>query len=39
MKRLTFRTRLGVAIAVASIAFVIYLIVTDTKIGGFTLWG
>jgi len=37
--RATFRTRLGLAVAVVSIAFVIFLIVTDTKFHGFTPWG
>jgi hypothetical protein len=39
MSRATLKTRLGLAIAIASIAFVVFLIVTGTTINGFTLWG
>ena len=39
VNRSTLRTRVALAICLASIAFVIYLIVTDTKIHGFTPWG
>lgn len=34
----TIKTRLAITIVIASIALVVFLIVTGTSINGFTLW-
>jgi hypothetical protein len=39
MRRATLRIRVGLTIALVSIALVIYLIISDTKIHGWTPWG
>jgi hypothetical protein len=39
MNRATVKIRLAIAIVVASVAFVLFLIITGTTINGFTLWG